>query len=154
MIQPLKRPGHKRFTAPLVFGVAVFAALAFAACESRNVQQREIVLITREVAFRSPDQPGQTNPVLTLRKGEPVKLVLRNEEISSVLHCFIITGLGIKTTRSLQAGESEATFCLAKSRSIHALVSGSRWRTSSIGANLTSRVELTGSPHFSTTTQS
>jgi plastocyanin len=50
------------------------------------------------------DEP---NPTLTLRKGEPVKLVLRNDDPGTLLHCFVIPGLNVKTTESLAGGESE-----------------------------------------------
>jgi heme/copper-type cytochrome/quinol oxidase subunit 2 len=107
MTQMIKRHCGKMFAAGFAAGAMVFAVMAFTTREPPNVQQRELVLITKEVAFRSPDRPGQPNPVLTLKKGEPVKLVLRNEESASVLHCFIISGLNVKTTRSLSTGESE-----------------------------------------------
>jgi heme/copper-type cytochrome/quinol oxidase subunit 2 len=107
MAQLIKRHRHKIFAVGLIIALATFAMMAFTTRESPRVEQRELEVIAREIAFHSSDQPGQPNPVLRLRKGEPVKLTLRNEEISSVLHCFIITGLNVKTTRSLSVGESE-----------------------------------------------
>jgi heme/copper-type cytochrome/quinol oxidase subunit 2 len=67
----------------------------------------EIVLVGKAMAFRLADQPDQPNPVLQLHRGRPVNLVVRNEEPEKVLHCFTIGGLGVHTTRDLEAGESE-----------------------------------------------
>jgi len=120
MTQMIKRHCGKMFAVGFAAGVTIFAVMAFTASEPRNVQQRELVLITKEVTFRSPDQPSRPNPVLTLKKGESVKLVLRNEEPGSLLHCFIVGGLNVKTTRSLAAGESETLTFTPREKGIFA----------------------------------
>jgi FtsP/CotA-like multicopper oxidase with cupredoxin domain len=70
-------------------------------------QPREIVLISRDVSFWVAERPQEPNPPLRLTRGQPVKLILRNEEPDKVLHCFTIGGLDVKSTRNLAGGESE-----------------------------------------------
>lgn len=71
-----------------------------------NMPAKQIVLIAKDQAFRLADQPGLRNPPIALRRGETVELELRNEDPARVLHCFVISGLNVKTTRDLESGES------------------------------------------------
>jgi heme/copper-type cytochrome/quinol oxidase subunit 2 len=97
----------------IVVGVVLVAALTAFAVKARQgagdaqPSTQEIVLVSRDVAFWVDDRPQERNPRLTLQKGRPVRLVVRNEEREKVLHCFTITGLDVATTRNLATGESE-----------------------------------------------
>ena len=68
---------------------------------------REIVLTNRGLVFQFPDQPGLPNPPIQLKKDQPVKLTIRNDEQNRLLHCFNILGLDVQTSRKLATGESE-----------------------------------------------
>jgi plastocyanin len=95
------------FMAGFLAGVLTLAVLAFSGTRQQDQAAREVVLAAKGIAFYLPDQPDQPNPVLTLKKGQPVKLVVRNDEPGKVLHCFTITGLNVKTSDDLATGQSE-----------------------------------------------
>jgi FtsP/CotA-like multicopper oxidase with cupredoxin domain len=108
MPQIIKKHGTKIFAVGLSVGVLVFAVMAFNVERPRNdATAREIVLITKDISFALASQPETPNPPLHLKKGETVKLTLRNQEPGKVLHCFTLGGLGVKTSRHLATGESE-----------------------------------------------
>ena len=52
-------------------------------------------------------EPELRNPSITLKYGETVELVLRNDDSKQVVHCFTIGGLNVKTARNLDSGETE-----------------------------------------------
>ena len=70
-------------------------------------ETREVVLTGQGNAFFLAGDPQQRNPTLYLRKGQPVKLIVRNDDAERILHCFTIAGLDVKTSRNLSRGESE-----------------------------------------------
>jgi plastocyanin len=107
MPQIIKKHGVKMFAAGFVAGLLVFAAMAFTAQRPQDWSAHEIVLIAKDVAFRQPDHTDQENPTIRLKKGKTVRLTVLNQEPEKVLHCFIIGGLNVKTTRNLATGESE-----------------------------------------------
>jgi plastocyanin len=76
--------------------------------------------VATDVAFQLVDQPGKANPPITLKKGQPVKLVISNAEPEKVLHCFTIAGLNVKTSGSLAAGESETLLFTPAKRGTYA----------------------------------
>jgi heme/copper-type cytochrome/quinol oxidase subunit 2 len=87
--------------------IAGGALLGFGNRSTDASTPQEVVLIARDMAFRTPAEPGRANPQLRLSEGRPVRLVLKNEEPGQVLHCFTIAGLGVHTSRNLEAGEAE-----------------------------------------------
>jgi hypothetical protein len=108
MAEIIKKHGAKMFAAGFIVGALLFAIMAFSVDSSPNVaQERQIVLLAKDVAFYKAGETGPANPTIYLKKGEPVTLTLINQEPGQVLHCFSIGGLGIKTSRSLATGESE-----------------------------------------------
>jgi plastocyanin len=50
---------------------------------------REIVLVARGMAFFAPDDPSTPNPTITVRAGERVRVVLRNED-RGITHDFAL----------------------------------------------------------------
>lgn len=107
MSKKIKKHGMRALLAALAVGLFTLTALAFSARPDPRDTPREIVLVARDVAFDLPGRPGEVNPTIRLNKGEPVRLILRNEEPGRVLHCFTISGLNVKTSRDLAKGESE-----------------------------------------------
>ena len=107
MTDMIKRNSGKMFAAGFAAGLMFFAVLAFTQNKSAIAPPHELVLVAKEVAFLEATQPHEINPTLVLKKGKPVRLVFRNEEPGSVLHCFVIGGLNVKTSQSLSAGQSE-----------------------------------------------
>ncbi|MCE9589523.1 MAG: cupredoxin domain-containing protein [Planctomycetes bacterium] len=91
----------------IVVGLLTWSGLALGIGPASEGAPRRITLIAKDVVFQLPDQPGQANPVLRLKKGQTVMLTLRNDEPERVLHCFTIGGFEVKTSRDLAAGESE-----------------------------------------------
>jgi heme/copper-type cytochrome/quinol oxidase subunit 2 len=62
----------------------------------------ELELVARDVRYNGD------NPVLHLRRGQLVRLTVRNAEASEnpIFHDFAIAGLGLDPTRALAPGES------------------------------------------------
>ena len=48
---------------------------------------------------------NEVNPTLEVRRGIPVEITIRNEESGAIPHDFVLVGLGVKTTKTLQPGE-------------------------------------------------
>ena len=61
---------------------------------------REIVLVARKMAYNTD------NPPLTLKVGQPVRLIIINED-KGMLHDFVIEELDISTSGPLEFGRSE-----------------------------------------------
>lgn len=108
------------FLAGFLAGVLTLAAVAFRAAKSSDRPPRELVLVGRSIAFYLSDQPDTPNPTLFLKKGEPVRLVIRNDEPGRVLHCFTITGLGVKTSSDLAPRQSETLTFTPKKKGVYA----------------------------------
>ncbi|HSB68539.1 MAG TPA: cupredoxin domain-containing protein [Candidatus Methylomirabilis sp.] len=49
---------------------------------------------------------NEVNPPLLVRRGIPVELTVRNAESGAIAHDFVLVGLGIRTPKPLQPGES------------------------------------------------
>jgi heme/copper-type cytochrome/quinol oxidase subunit 2 len=103
----IRNHGGKMFLAGFVAGLLTLGVMAFSGTKPSDRPPREVVLLGRSIAFYLPDQPDKPNPTLTFKKGEPVRLIIRNDEPGRVLHCFTITGLNVKTSSDLAAGQTE-----------------------------------------------
>ncbi|HEY5895396.1 MAG TPA: cupredoxin domain-containing protein [Chthoniobacterales bacterium] len=109
MTERIKKNSRKMFVAGFAVSLSVLAVMmAFSQKQQPQAPPRELVLVAKEMVFRDTAQPNLINPTLVLKRSQPVKLVVRNEEPGPVLHCFIIGGLEVKTSHSLSPGESEA----------------------------------------------
>jgi hypothetical protein len=64
-----------------------------------------ITLVAKDQAFHLEGKPELRNPSIILNKGEVAELVLRNDDPRSVLHCFSISGLNVKTP-SIDSGQT------------------------------------------------
>jgi plastocyanin len=84
--------------------VAICAAATSASCG--HAAAREVTLVARGMTFALPDQPGAANPVLHLRAGERVRLVLRNEA-PGLVHDVAIPAWGVATA-AVPGGQSTA----------------------------------------------
>jgi plastocyanin len=73
-------------------------------CASPPGRIREIVLIARGMTFVLDGRPDDTNPTLTMRAGETVQVVLRNEA-PGLLHDFAIPAWNV-FTEAIRAGQS------------------------------------------------
>ena len=82
--------------------MAVVSACA-AACAPHPGPTREIVLVARGMSFIQQGAEGTPNPVLTLRAGERVRLVLENQA-PGLLHDFAIPAWDVEMA-PLRAGE-------------------------------------------------
>ena len=71
---------------------AAFGAIVvtfFVALGCRTATVREVTLVARGMTFELPEQPDAPNPVVRLRAGERVRLVLKNEA-SGLVHDLVI----------------------------------------------------------------
>lgn len=88
-------------------GLIVLVLVAGAACRTASV--REVTLVARGMTFALPEQPDRSNPIVRLRAGERVRLVLKNEA-SGLIHDLAIPDWHV-TLKAIPAGEtSSATF--------------------------------------------
>ena len=84
-------------------------ALSVGIAISCSGSPREIVVIARGMTFVLADEPDEPNPVISMRAGERVRLVLKNEA-PGLLHDLGIPEWGVQVTQ-IRAGESaEVTF--------------------------------------------
>jgi plastocyanin len=87
--------------------IAVFAAVASISCG--RAAAREVTLVARGMTFALPDRPDAVNPVLRLRAGERVRLVLRNEA-AGLIHDVAIPAWGVATEAVPSGQTTETTF--------------------------------------------
>ena len=85
---------------------AVVVAAVLNACGSEAAPAREIVLVARGMTFAFEHQPEAPNPVIALRAGERVRVMLKNDA-PGLLHDFVIPGWDV-ATEQLRTGESHA----------------------------------------------
>jgi plastocyanin len=74
---------------------------------------RDIVLLARGMRFVVPEQPELTNPVIPVRAGERVRLVLRNEA-PGLLHDIQIPAWHVKVAQIRAGQTAEVTFTVPK----------------------------------------
>lgn len=93
-----------RRTLGLLVGVAAIvlwgAALALPGNSGGAAAAREITIAAQDVRFNG------SNPPLELKVGEKVALTVVNQD-GGIVHDFVIAGLGVRTSRHLQPGESQ-----------------------------------------------
>ena len=89
----------------VVLLAALGAAVSFSFQGRRSQEPRTIVLVARDMAFVAEPAAGP-NPAITLRPGERLRLVLRNQD-RGMKHDLAIRTLGLRT-RVLDYGESDA----------------------------------------------
>lgn len=73
-------------------------------CAAHTPPARDIVLLARGMAFVAEEQPDSPNPLIRLRAGERVRLVLRNEA-PGLLHDVVIPAFDVEIAQ-MRAGES------------------------------------------------
>jgi plastocyanin len=80
--------GH-RVSAKLVAMAVVFVVIGAALLAVPRAPEREITLIAKGMAFYLEGDPGTPNPAITVKAGERVRVVLRNEDRGFV-HDFAV----------------------------------------------------------------
>jgi plastocyanin len=91
-----------RFSVCGMIGLAVLAALG-----CRTAPAREVTLVARGMTFELPEQPDAPNPVVRLRAGERVRLVLKNEA-AGLVHDLVIPDWKVSLD-AVAAGETAST---------------------------------------------
>ena len=89
----------------LTISLLALGVLAISAC--RTVAVREVTLITRGMAFAIPEQPDAPNPMLRVRGGERVRLVLKNEA-AGMMHDVAIPAWNVAVD-AIPSGQSAST---------------------------------------------
>lgn len=79
---------------------------------------REVVLVVRDMSFYADGQLDTPNPVLQLRAGERVRLVLRNEE-SGMRHNFAVPALDVATRELNGEGSTHVDFVVPRKTGRH-----------------------------------
>lgn len=104
--QVLSRPrvASRYLAAAAALLAACGVAIALAAGADPAPAPREIRLVVRDMAFYAAGDPTP-NPTLTLRRGERVRLVLRNED-PGMTHDFTVPGLDVATALLHERGQS------------------------------------------------
>lgn len=110
----------KRFLLALI-SLAVVGALSFAVAATSKQPPREIVLVTRGVAFYLPGD-STPNPTLFVGPGESVRLRLVNED-RGMQHDWVAGSLGIATRLLPGDGSADSvTFTAPLERGAHRYV--------------------------------
>jgi plastocyanin len=91
----------------LLLGAVVMggATLIFARAAQRP-DQREVVLVARDMALYLAGDPATANPTIRFKKGEEIRLVFRNID-TGITHGVAIPDMQVRT--ALIAGGSETT---------------------------------------------
>ncbi len=96
--------------ATLVAGAALVFSLRLSLTHKGTKEAvKEFVLIAKDMKFHIE---GEAKLPLTVRKGERVRLTIKNEESQPIAHNFVIVGLGIRTGY-VQPGELETVEFIA-----------------------------------------
>lgn len=89
----------------LLLGAAVLLPLASA----RSAEPRDIVVVTRRMAFSLRSGAGGSNPVIRVGPGELVRLTLVNED-AGVDHDFAVEAWGVRTALLHGSGRTSVVF--------------------------------------------
>jgi hypothetical protein len=96
----------RRGLAPAMLAISLGAA---SACALLDSAPREVVVIARGMTFVLASDSDTPNPVIALRAGERVRLVLRNEA-PGLLHDFRIPDWHVQLNQIRSGETSEVTF--------------------------------------------
>lgn len=97
---------------------AIVGLVVVAGCSPHPGPTRDVVVVARGMTFVLEDAPDTPNPVIALRAGERVRLVLKNEA-PGLLHDMVIPDLGVEIEQ-MRAGESrELTFIVPANTGRH-----------------------------------
>ena len=96
------RRGEGKAAKPLV----LLWLLVGVACAPHRGPARDVVVLARGMSFVLESSPDVPNPVIPLRAGERVRLVLKNDS-PGLLHDIVIPELGVEVEQ-MRAGESRA----------------------------------------------
>ena len=93
----------------LVGVTAVFTSMA------ASEAGREITIVAKDMVFviESPESSGQTNPTITVKPGQKITIVFRNDD-SGMQHDLVIEGLNVQV-EVISCGETtRLTFIVPK----------------------------------------
>jgi len=99
----------RRVSLPALVGVVALLVTGALLPVLSSTPAREVVLVADGMAFRTAD--GAANPVIEVRAGEVVRVVLRNEE-RGMRHDFAVPALGVAMDL-LGFGEADAVTFVA-----------------------------------------
>jgi heme/copper-type cytochrome/quinol oxidase subunit 2 len=94
----------------MVFSAAFLIASAVAALSvaaALRTQTEEVRLVAREMAFYPADGSATPNPVIQVRAGQQIRIVLENQD-PGIVHDFQVPGLSIAIP-AVQGGASGKT---------------------------------------------
>ena len=92
----------------VAFAVVLLVIGTMLAAVSRP-PSRELTLVTRGMAFYLENDPLTANPTITVRAGDRVRVVLRNEE-RGITHDFAVPAFGAATDRIDWNEDSDVSF--------------------------------------------
>jgi plastocyanin len=100
--------GHRISVKVIAVVVAMFVVGAFATAVTRS-PDREITLVVRGMAFYLLGDPATPNPTITLKAGERVRVVLRNED-RGITHDFAVPAIKAALDQIDWNEEEDVTF--------------------------------------------
>jgi plastocyanin len=101
------RAKNRTFVGGIVIGIAALAATLLPMLASNGREGiRELRIVTRDMSFYVDGQT-EPNPTITLRAGERVKLVLRNED-PGMKHDFAVKAWAVSTKLLEDRGEEDS----------------------------------------------
>ncbi len=86
--------------------VVVSATGAVLASMAQNAVSREITIVAKNMVFSVPslESSGEANPTITVKRGQRITIVLRNDD-AGMLHDLVIEGLDIRL-EAVSCGET------------------------------------------------
>lgn len=82
----------RKVSGKTVAGVALLMIVAALLPVMTSAPARDIVLVTKDMAFYLEGDPSTPNPVIEVKAGERVRIVLRNQE-RGVMHDFAVPSM-------------------------------------------------------------
>lgn len=106
MTKTIKRNKGRIFIGTALGLIMLLGVTAFRQGQAETMTTRTIELEARDMAFYLKNKPELGNPEIKLTLGQPVKLLLHNDESGKTLHCLNILGMPVRTAADLRPGSS------------------------------------------------
>jgi plastocyanin len=106
---PFPSPSARLPTLQRFWFVVVLIACGFAVACDHPGPTRELTLVARGMTFVFEDAPQEPNPLISLRAGERVRIVLKNDA-PGLLHDLEIPALNVQLEQIRSGQSTEVTF--------------------------------------------
>ena len=100
----------------------LIALLVVSGCSAAN-RPRDVQVVARGMTFLLASDPQKANPIIRLRPGERVRIVLRNEA-PGLIHDFEIPSLEVKSDQIRVGETTSVTFTVPTSEGRYQYICG------------------------------